>query len=445
MQLSDRILAVGFEAEGELIDRSAFEASTPLSDYASVALDPAEVPALWRRLAADEGLALDDDAQADAGERLLALLSRRRREAARLLDQGGTLLCFLRPVGVLGRVPPRHEPAEGQPHADATRPIVLHAYAWLPHEPSLARLVIAGAHDAEIRPADEAHPAWRLIAAQAGRVRPVAAATNSPPPHWHAVATDPRGRLLAFEVPVGAGRVVFAPPLASEDPEERGRLLEAFFAAWRPAAGPGAQPPWMRGVLLPGQGELARRLATLAAQIERLEEEFLQARREHDLMRELNRLLSARSAEELAGPAAAAFGVLGFGVAAEAASLTLHSDEGSAWAVLAAAEEGIDTDAYWALVHRLDSGPTTPAKGVIVGNAFCSRPPSERGAPFRDLLCRGALHRSVCLLSTTELHAAVAEVMARPGDDALRSGFRKKILETVGPCSLVTQQPEEKQ
>lgn len=433
--MSERILLIGAIAKGERVDCSPFDGEAALDACRCVAVDPAAASALWAELAGQE---MPDQAErAGTAHRLYELVQRRRREATELLRRGGTLLCFLRPVGPTLRL------VRSGPKG-ATRTL-LHAYSWLPEEPSLTRLIIAAAPAGEMHPADEGHPAWRLIRSQGGNVRPVACALNAPaPPHWHAIATGADGQLLAFEVRVGEGRVVFVPPLAVEDPRERGALLEQFFPPPSAAHEPPCAPEWVAALALPGQAELAARRDALAQQIEALEREFLDVRKRHSRLIEINRLLSARTGAELAGPAAAAFRLLGFRVeAAGATSLVLAADEGSAFVALAAGEEAIDSEAYWDLSRQIDAGPAGASKGIILANGFCSKRPDERGVVFPDLLRRGAQHRGVCLLEAPELYRVCAVLLARPEDAELRAKLRKALLETTGPCPLGELLPEE--
>ncbi|HUT37649.1 MAG TPA: hypothetical protein VNE39_29480 [Planctomycetota bacterium] len=427
--MSNRILVIGFEAEGERIDRADFGGETALDGYAWVVADPAAAHSLWLELASAPPA---DPAERTAmAERAFRAVQRRRREATELLRRGGSLVCFLRPVGQTLRL--------SRPDEHGTRSTVLHAYSWLPEEPSLSHLVIVTGVSGEIRPADEAHPAWRLIQSQGTRVCPVACATTAQmPSHWHPIATDAAGRLLAFEVRAGQGRVVFLPPLGAEDPRERGTLLEEFLVPRSGAPEPAAELAWLSGVQLPGQAELGARVAELAEQIEALEREFIAVRRRHARLGRINTLLLACTPGDLASPAAAVLQLLGFRVeTVDASSLLVACEEGSALVVLAAAEDAVPSDAYWELIHRLDDGPTKASKGIIVANGFCTLPPDERGAVFPDLLQRGALHREVCLVPTTELHRAAAALLAgREQDAALLSKLRKALLETTGPCVL---------
>ncbi|MFW6164455.1 MAG: hypothetical protein ACODAJ_16925, partial [Planctomycetota bacterium] len=136
------------------------------------------------------------------------------------------------------------------------------------------------------------------------------------------------------------------------------------------------------------------------------------------------------------GAAAVAFRRLGFAVQPqEDGCLALEAEEGRALVALAASEAAIESDPYWVLVRRFEDESEPPA-GIIVGNAWRARPPGEREAPFSDLLRRGAEHRGLCLLATTELHAALAAVITRPDDAALRHALRQALLDGIGPCTL---------
>lgn len=424
-----RILAIGIEAEGERIDSAPFEGEAPLDAYRAAAVDPSAAAALWSGLAPQ---AADAPDRRLAANRIIEAVRRRRREATELLRSGGSILCILR---LLGPTLSIREPGQG-----GETVAVLHAYSWLPEDPALRRLVVAPVAGGEMSPRDSSHPAWRLIAAQGGRVRPVAAvACSELPAGWRAIATDAAGRLVAFEATIGAGSIAFVPPFAVEGPRERGALIERFFTAEQ---GPPAEPDWLGGIELPGQAELAARLATLSRQAEEVERELLDVRRRHARLVRLNALLSARTPAELAGPAAAALGLLGFRVeTVDPAALWLEGPEGTALAVLAAATEAVDSDAYWELVHRMDDGPLRVAKGIILANGCCARPPAGRGEIFPDLLRRGALHRQVCLLDSVQLHRAAAALLERPDDTELRSKLRSLILETTGPCVLAEHLP----
>ena len=145
--MSERILAIGAEAEHARIENSAFHGVAPLTDYAHVVIDPLGVSGLWRNVAPGPHGRLTTNAETDGGlgRTLLEVVRRRRREAAELVRGGGTLLCFLRPVGK-----PLHIRRRGQQGQSVA---IVHTYSWLPDESSLARLVIAAEGGGAIRPA----------------------------------------------------------------------------------------------------------------------------------------------------------------------------------------------------------------------------------------------------------------------------------------------------
>ena len=429
--MSERVLVIGFEAEHESFDRAAFDTDVALTAYDAVVIDPASVPALWRHVSTETRATMDKAEVAELATKLIEILARRRREATELLAAGGTIICFLRPLGR-----PLHVVRPG-PRGNVT--VILHAYSWLPEEPSLARLVITGQQVSDVHCADEAHPASALLRAQGDALRAEAFVANEQmSPDWQVVATDAMGRVVAFEVPMGEGRLLFVPPVAGRDARERGERLARFFAPPPEPPKVTPKPDWMGDIALPGQPDLEKRLAILEGQIEDLEAQFLDARSRHGLLARLNKLLYVSSGAELAAPAAEAFRLFGFTVdTAGAECLLLGCPEGEGIAVVAAAEGAIDSDPYWALMREIEARPEGQARGIIVGNPFCHEPPSARGEPFSDLLRRGAQHREVCLLSTLEAHAAVAAVLERDDDEALCRAIRGAILEATGPCLLM--------
>lgn len=423
--MAERVLVIGVEAEGEAVEHVPFEADVALDERGCVFVDPGAVPPLWQHLASGQPASADERAE-DAAQ-VADLLRRRRREATSLVQRGGTLVCILRPVGVPFRLTRR------APQGNSAA--ILHAYSWLPEEPSLAGLIITASTGGEVLAVDEAHPAWKAFCAGA---QPVACVANAEAPaHWHAIARDAQGRLLAFEVRVGKGRVLFVPPLGADAPAARAARIHEFQMSRDVARAHPPTPEWAPAVQLPGQAELATRLATLAAQIEALEREFIDLRRRHTSLQRLNGLLLARTAGELRPCAEEAFRLLGFEVETGASgALKLRCDEGTGLAVVAAAEGALDAEPYWELVRQLDAGADREIKGILVANGHCSLPPAQRDSPFPELLCRGALHRKVCLLAAGELHSAAAVLLESGNDRVVQSRFRRALLGAAGRCSL---------
>lgn len=426
--MSLRILAIGIEAEHDAIEHAPFDAATPLDDYDVVIVDPRVVTALWAGVGP---AATDTRADNRLGRHLLELVRRRRREISKLFASGGTLICFLRPVGAPVRV--RQRRADG---SSATT--VLHAYSWLPPEASVAQLVIAAGSGAKLLAADEQHLAWQLIRAQGERARFEAYVANDQlEPAWHVIATNELGHPVAFEALVGTGRLVLLPPIAAADAAERGALLADVLAP--PPELPDTPPPdWLKDCLLPGQAEVNERLPKLAADVDRLEAELEELRAQHDELSRLNRLLYARHPAELGVAATTALRRLGFDVAVVAGqtdALDIACPEGKARVLLATAEGTIDSDPYWRVTELIEA-EDAPDKGIIVGNAHCTKPPGQRGGPFSDLLRRGAHHKELALVNTIGLNAAVAKVIECPDDEELAQKLREAMLGAAGPCAL---------
>ena len=161
--MSDRILAIGIEAEHERIECGAFHAVTPLTDFACAVVDPTALSELWRSVEPGPHGRLTTNAETDGGlgRTLIRVVRRRREEAAELVTRGGTLVCILQPVGRPLSV--RRRTKKGPAVS------IVHTYSWLPEAASLSRLVIAGEEGGEIRPVDADSLAWQLIEAQGDR------------------------------------------------------------------------------------------------------------------------------------------------------------------------------------------------------------------------------------------------------------------------------------
>ncbi|NQT86913.1 hypothetical protein HQ560_09125, partial [bacterium] len=389
--MSDRILAIGIEAEHERIQCGSFHAVTPLTDYAHAIIDPSSVSDLWRNVEAGPHGRLTTNAETDGGlgRTLIHVVRRRRQEVAELVSGGGSLVCILRSVGKPLSV--RRRTQKG-PAIN-----IVHTYSWLPEEASLSRLVIAGEVGGEIRPTDADSLAWRFIEAQGDAAQFTAFVANEQlDPSWHTCASDRLGRPVAFEVALGEGRVIFIPPIAGT-PEERGAIIAELLAPSDDERQPTAPPEWLAEHFLAGQTQLARQIAELEEEFASLQAQLNEARVRHDELATYSLLLYASHAGELAEPVAAAFRLFGFEVEpGDEDTLEIRSEEGEAVVALHADEEAVDSDPYF-ILQRRTAAEGAPPKGIIVGNAYCSTAPEEREAAFSDLLHRGALHRDMGL------------------------------------------------
>ena len=429
--MSPSILAIGLDAEHEHIETATFRSATSLADYDIVVVDPRAATALWTGLGPGASPAL--------AKSLLDTVRRRRREVSELLvGSGGTLICFLRPVGTPLRL--GHRRTDG-----STSTTVLHAYSWLPAEASVSQLVIAATKGRKIRASDEGHLGWALIHAQGEQARAEACVANERlPDAWHVIATNELGHPVAFETRVGAGRLLFVPPLAADDPERRGDVLAAALVPPPPPPETPA-PHWLAAYPLPQQNELAERKAELTEEIARRQAELADVAARHADRLLLSKLLYARHARELAEPAAAALRLVGFQAEPggdQGDCLDLRGPEGRARCVLTTCDDAIDSDPYWRIIGLLGERDDPP-KGLVVGNAYCAIPPAERGAAFTDLLRRGAHHKGLALVSAVDLHIIMAALYRRPGDDDLRQKVRRAIHDTDGPCPLTPLLDEE--
>jgi hypothetical protein len=429
--VSDRILGIGVEATHERVECGTFHAVTPLTDYAHAIVDPTAVSDLWRSVEPGPHGRLTTNAETDGGlgRTLIHVVRRRREEAAELVTRGGTLVCILQPVGRPLSV--RRRTTKGPAVS------IVHTYSWLPEAASLSRLVIAKEEGNEIRPVDADSLAWQFIEAQGDAARFGAFVANEQlDPSWHTCASDRLARPVAFEVALGEGRIVFIPPIVGS-PEERGRIIADLLGASEEDTAPTPVPEWLADHLLPGQSQLAGQIAEIEEELESLQAQLREARARHDELATYSVLLYASHAAELAEPVAAVFRLIGFEVEpGDEHTLEIRGEEGEAIVALHADEQAVDSDPYFVLQRRT-AEEGAPAKGIIVGNAYCSTVPEDRQAAFSDLLHRGALHRDIGLLSTIQLHGVVAALEVESYDEDLHTALRRAVLESVGPTDLL--------
>jgi hypothetical protein len=97
-----RILSLGFPLPGPLVDNYNFFNAPSFFDYDALVVDPAECSRLLDAVidGTTEAATFNDarvrnDGTADRAVSLAAILARRRDEAAKLLHNGGLIICFL--------------------------------------------------------------------------------------------------------------------------------------------------------------------------------------------------------------------------------------------------------------------------------------------------------------------------------------------------------------
>lgn len=431
-----RVLSISWELEGPGLERAELFSAESLASYDAVALDPADVPRLWRGRAQLEGDGTwrlypgRDMGLSRALERLLGL---RREELADLVQRGGgVLLVRVRAesdfVEIAGNPPRRITPYVLLPHLSLVSD---------PHHLSLPQgLRFIPRRGRDVVWVERFHPLSRLLQEfkGAGYEAVLASSLGAPLSAFGRVLARNRvGDVLAWDLPVGGGHIVFLPAFPGVDPGRFGALLVEGLAGLLDRPLPEAEPKWLSGYTLPGEDELRDKLAALRAERERLEEQ------ETALVGELNRLswlkglIHPRGEAGLRRAVGMALEALGLSVAEEEGFVLARSRKGELLVRAALSLDGpVGPEPYRELLLTLDrlrNEEGRKAYGLLVAVAEPRLDPKRRGPQWTETVRRGCREHGIALVSGYQLFQALRAVLA---DEAQAADVRGALFEAEG-------------
>ena len=433
-----RILSVGWEIEGPGIERASLHDADSLASYEIVLIDPAEIPKLWvpyvppdrdgvRRLIPgyDQGLAraLDN------------LFATRKEELSGLLRVGGLAAVKLRSPG---------EPVEIASTSGPARQI--HAYSFLPNF-SLTRerqflpfpqgIRVLPRRGRDVRGLDLAHP----LAGYLARVRRYEAVIVSPMgvplgDFGKVLLNNRLGDVLAWELGLGEGRLLFLPASGLSPREEAEILIPGLVSLLEEPPPPESRPEWLSRYELPQEAELKKELKGIAERERELAEQRASLEERLREVEVLRGLLFPTGVSGLMRATLKAFGALGFEVECDqvdSQAFKATSPEGRALVRVAWSPEGpVTTGAYrpllLALDHlRLEEGESV--HGALVVAAETAHDPKRRGPRYTDPLRRACEEHGISLVTGEDLFEAVRAVLG--GVDSVP--VRRSLLSASGP------------
>lgn len=428
-----RVLALGWEIDGPGVTRAEFASADSLASYDAVLVDPEPLPSLWgshATLEPDGVWRLYPGRDLGLARALDHLMSARRAEVEDLLLRGGGV--------VVVRVRP---PGEGVEIAGSP-PRRLDRYAFLPRAslvsgphhlglPHGLRFIPRRGRDLTL--ADEPHPAAPYLRALGplGYEAVLVATLGAPLAAFGRVlATNRVGDVVAWDLAVGTGRILFLPSFPSASPAEMGdRLLPLLGALLREPL-PVEVPDWISGYSLPGEEDLRCDEEALAREREglrRREEELGERRFGYDLLRAL---LAPRGSQGLAQAVQAALDRLGFTTSplgAAPATVLASSSDGDLLVRVALSLFGpVGPEEHRALLLDLDrwrSEGNGDGRGVLVCLAEPRLDPRRRGPQWAEAVGRGCRDHGLVLTSAYDLFRAVRHVLAGGDPDEVRRGL----------------------
>ncbi len=428
-----RVLALGWEIEGPGVVRAEFASADSLASYDAVLVDPEPLPSLWLSQAVlepDGVWRLHPGRDLGLARALDNLVAARRGEIEDLLLRAGGVLV------VRVRTPGEGVEITGSP------PRRLDRYAFLPRTslvsgphhlglPQGLRFVPRRGRD--IAAVEGTHPAAPYLTALGplGYEAVLVASLGAPLAAFGRVlATNRVGDVVAWDLPVGTGRILFLPAFSGASPVEAGEHLLPVVASLLAAPLPAVPPDWITGFTVPGDEELRRAEEDLARDRERLrrrEEELQVARQAHDALRGL---LAPRGTSGLLHAARAALDRLGFTcspVGEAPATLRAASPDGDLLVRVALSLFGpVGPEEHRALLldlDRLRAEGGQDARGLLLCLAEPRLDPRRRGPQWTEAVRRGCRDHRLILASALDLFRAVVHVLADGDADEVRKGL----------------------
>ncbi len=428
-----RVLAVGWEVEGPGVTRGEFPTAESFASYDAVLIDPERLPSLWEPhalLEPDGVWRLHPGRDFGLGRALDNLFSARRGELEDLLVRGGGVLVVrVRPAGegveVVGNPPRRLDPYAFLPRASlVSGPHHLGLPQGLRFVPRRGRDLTVAAPTHPLAPYLQALAPWGYEAVLVPTLGAPLAAFGG------VLATNRVGDAVAWDLPVGTGRILFLPSFPGASPAEAGEHLLPALASLLTQPLPEDLPDWLHGHSLPGEDGLRARRAELDRRrgaLEREEEELAAERRGYDLLRGL---LSPRGRAGLLAAAGAALSRLGFTVSpaeGDGATLLARSPEGELLVRVALSPFGpVGPEEHRALVldlDRLRSAERREARGMLVCLAEPRLDPRRRGPQWTEAVERGCRDHGLVLASAYDLFKAVRHVLGGGDPAEVRQGL----------------------
>lgn len=427
-----RVLALGWEIEGPGVVRAEFASADSLTSYDAVLVDPEPLPSLWQGqaiLEPDGVWRIHPGRDLGVGRALQNLFSARRAEGEDLLLRGGGV------VVVRVRVPGEGVEIGGNP------PLRLDRYAFLPRAslvsgphhlglPQGLRFVPRRGRDIAV--VDPTHPLAPCLTALApfGYEAVVVATLGAPLASFGRVlATNRVGDVVALDLPVGTGRILFFPSFSGGSPAEMGDHLLPAVGSLLAEPLAAIHPAWMSGFPLPGEEDLRRREGALAAErdaLQRREAELQEERRAHDALRAL---LAPRGVVGLRAAVKEALERIGFACTVEEgspATLRAAAAEGDLLVRVALALFGpVGPEEHRALLLELDRARVEggEGRGMLVCLAEPRLDPRRRGPQWTEAVRRSCRDHGLILTSAHDLFRAVRHVLAGGDPDEVRTAL----------------------
>ncbi len=249
------------------------------------------------------------------------------------------------------------------------------------------------------------------------------------------LARDRVGDVVAWALPVGAGKLVFVPSFPGADAHRTAEALRPGLGLLAETTSLQEGPDWLTRYTLPGEEALdaqEEELRVAHLELDRQRADLAAARRRYASLRAL---LYPRGARELAQAVHAALERLGFTCTPrpdEPRTLEARASEGTLVVRVVYAPNGpVGPEEHRALMIVLDRVRTEErraAQGMLVVVAEPRLEPSRRPAQWDDAVRRGAMENDLALVAGETLFGLVADDPA----EGVVAKVRRSLVDAAG-------------
>lgn len=435
------VLSIGKTLVGEGVTVSGFSDGPSFSEFDAVVVDPIAVQNWFGARAErrrDGTLHTETWVDGGFGYSVRDTLRSRKAQTAKLLTNGGVLICVLRPV--------RDQLAIHYPRTPVAKTV--HVYSWLPVA-EIESFLVTGRGKANPDLVNSSHVFSQYFRAFPDQLEFEVALDGSKideaSSNW--IAKNKGGDYIGLEIRAGGGYILFLPYLAVDEAEKEAAVLINCVRTLQETAAVTPPPEWVSRYRLPGEDKNQPLINEVSAEIHKLEERKGALIEEQEAVRRFKKLLYERGKYQLEPVVRAAFRLLGCQVLEpdecekeyeKKCDAILHLPEGSRAIVEIEGKnaDAIHVEKYRQLLDYMDLAITADGdhKGILVGNGFRlldpeERPPKEQ---FTDDVKKRAGRKGYCLLTTCELFRAVRITLERPDDEQLKKNIRNGIIGCEG-------------
>lgn len=445
-----RIISINKPLSNDEIVQGNLEDAPSISDFDALVIDPQNVlPSLFRppTRTMTDGTFIDDMRNDGGhGKRIISIIEQRKNEIGNLLTiTQGLVICYLRrmegPVTFLTPSTMKH----------------IANYSWLPdysadisgRGPSTfllpSYIISRESIGAEVSIADPRHPFSQYFKAFKTEIRFECTfrIERMLQPFVKVLAQNKVKEVVACEISMGGGKLIFLPPIESSDlKKETGVLLDCIGKlTGRSYMTP--PPKWIEGYILPGEIEHESEIEKLAMEIGQLEKIRRDFEEKQENVARFKGLLYEKGKVILESLVRDAFRILGFevlepGAYPEEYDLYVGGSEVPVIGEIEGTDNSmIDNDKVRQLLDYIDleNRKGTKSKGILIGNSRRGTCPVDRESQFTDAAIELAQRLGYCLLTTCQLFELVKKVLSGISADDV-SKIKQSILSSVGEYKL---------